>query len=954
MVSLRPRFSPIEAAPARLPADHAPDADLAFPGLDPEWSRLVRAKTDDGARTFHVLDTGPALAARGITPTGTILAVHGNPTWSYLWRSVLSASLERATQGSAWRVIAPDQLDMGFSERLAHPVAPAPDAPSYRQLQTRLGDLDALMDALDVKTSTLVTLGHDWGGVISLGWAVRQRGQVDAAITLNTAVDHPTDEPVPAALRAAMAPAALPAATVTTEAFLRVTLGQAEETLPAAVREAYRAPYTSRSGRGGIGGFVADIPALSSHGSRACLQDVSAGLLEWDKPTLLLWGPKDPVFQDRYLADLQARVPHADLHRFEGAGHMLVEDRDIAAPLFTWLDDHFDAGGANAAAAEATHPASDAATKPAAGPVRDSLRSPEPAGTVLGLHEQLSSLSSSARRRDAAVVDMTAEPEAWSTAEDAATGNRALSWEELAGQVDALAVGLRATGVRRGDRVSLLVQPGNSLTVILYACLRLGAVAVVADAGLGVRGMTRAVRSARPDWIIGAQPGLTLARSLGWPGKRISAQTLTARRQRLLGTVASVESLLSRHEGETPENEPQPGADDPAAVLFTSGSTGPAKGVVYTHARLGALVALLVEQFDIRPGASLIAGFAPFALLGPAIGATSVTPEMSVTKPATLTAQAVADAALAGGASMFFGSPAALRNVVATAAELSALQRRALGEISLVLSAGAPVHPDLLNAVQSIFPAAEIHTPYGMTEGLLQADIERREVLDAMTTGQPGVCVGSAVRGVRFALAPLDSTGVPAEELVDPADAVGVLGEIVVSAAHLKAGYDRLWFTDRTSRRDTHDGLLWHRTNDIGHFDAESRLWIEGRLQHVLTTAAGPIGPGTVETPVDALSEVARSAAVPVGPQGTQAVVVIVEPESEPKSERIPLRAGRSPVAGVSFAARVRATVPEIQIAAVLVLDELPTDVRHNSKIDRTRLAGWAEQVLAGEKVGTP
>lgn len=933
MVSLRRRFSPIEAAPARLPADHAPDAGLAFPGFDPEWSRLVRAKTDDGARTFHVLDTGPALAARGITPTGTILAVHGNPTWSYLWRSVLGASLERATDGAAWRVIAPDQLDMGFSERLAHPVAPAPDAPSYRQLQTRLGDLDALMDALDVDTSTLVTLGHDWGGVISLGWAVRQRGQVDAAITLNTAVDHPTDEPVPAALRAAMAPTALPATTVTTDAFLRVTLGLAEETLPAAVREAYRAPYTSRSGRGGIGGFVADIPALSSHGSRACLQEISAGLSEWDKPTLLLWGPKDPVFQDRYLADLQARVPHADLHRFEGAGHMLVEDRDIAAPLFTWLDDQF---GESA--------------------MRESQRSPEPAGTILGLHEQLTALSTSARRSEAAVVDMTAEPEAWSTAEDAATGNRALSWEELARQVDALAVGLRATGVRRGDRVSLLVQPGNSLTVILYACLRLGAVAVVADAGLGVRGMTRAVRSARPDWIIGAQPGLTLARSLGWPGQRISAQRLSERRQRLLGTVASVESLLSRHEGETPEYEPHPAAEDPAAVLFTSGSTGPAKGVVYTHARLGALVALLVEQFDIRPGSSLIAGFAPFALLGPAIGATSVTPEMSVTKPATLTATAVADAALAGGASMFFGSPAALRNVVATAAELSALQRRALGEISLVLSAGAPVHPDLLNAVQSIFPAAEIHTPYGMTEGLLQADIERREVLDAMTTGQPGVCVGSAVRGVRFALAPLDSTGVPGEELVDPADAVGVLGEIVVSAAHLKAGYDRLWFTDRTSRRDTHDGLLWHRTNDIGHFDAESRLWIEGRMQHVLTTAAGPIGPGTVETPVDALPDVARSAAVPVGPQGTQAVVVIVEPESEsePTSERFPLRAGRSPVAKASFATSVRAAVPEIQIAAVLVLDELPTDVRHNSKIDRTRLAGWAKQVLAGEKVGTP
>ncbi|MBO0596042.1 alpha/beta fold hydrolase [Nesterenkonia sp. E16_7] len=928
MVSLRDlsgRFAPIPAAGARLPTEHAPGT--SFPGLDPAWSRLVTAKTEDGPRSFHVLDTGPLLEARGITPTGTILAVHGNPTWSYLWRQVIAGSLERARSGDAWRVIAPDQLDMGFSDRLAHPVPPAAEAPSYRRLPQRLGDLDALMDALDVDTgSRLVTLGHDWGGIISLGWAVRHAGRVDAAISLNTAVDHPTQEKVPSALRAAMAPAVLPAATIASEAFLKVTLSLTEEPLPEAVREAYRAPYTSRLGRGGIGGFVADIPAEASHVSRPALNDVSSGLSAWDKPLLLLWGPKDPVFQDRYLADLQARVPHADLHRFEGTGHMLAEDRDLSAPIFTWLDDHFGAGASRA-----------------------ELKSPAPAGRVLGMHEQLDTLAGSEHRDSPAVVDMTAEPEAWSSAEDAGTGDRALSWEELSAQVDALAVGLTYTGVRPGDRVSLLVQPGASLTVILYACLRLGAVAVVADAGLGVRGMTRAVRAARPDWVIGALPGLTLARSLGWPGQRISAQALSARQARLLGTVASVESLLSRHEGASPDQVATPGAQDPAAILFTSGSTGPAKGVMYTHGRLGALVALLVEHLDIRPGASLIAGFAPFALLGPAIGATSVTPDMSVTRPATLTATAVADAALAGSATMFFGSPAALRNVVATAGELSALQRRGLSEITLVLSAGAPVHPDLLDAVQEIFPAAQIHTPYGMTEGLLQADIERRQVIEAVATGQSGVCVGTAVAGVRFALAPLDGLGRPAEELRDPAEAVGVLGEIVVSAAHLKAGYDRLWQTERTSRRDTLDGLIWHRTNDIGHFDAENRLWIEGRLQHVLSTPAGPLGPGAVETPVDALEEVARSAAVPVGPQGTQAVVVIVEPAPDRS-----LRTGRSPVAETSFAARVREAAGGVPVSAVLVLDELPTDVRHNSKIDRTRLAAWAEQVLSGEKVGAP
>lgn len=911
-------WRPIPAAEARLPTDHIPQ-EGAFPGLDPAWSRLITAKTDDGTRTFHVLDTGPVLADRGITPTGTILAVHGNPTWSYLWRGVVAASLERAAEGDAWRVIAPDQLDMGFSDRLAHPEAPAADASSYRRLEQRLGDLDGLMDTLDVDTSVpLVTLGHDWGGIISLGWAVRHAEDVDAAVSLNTAVDHPTGEPVPPALRAAMAPGLLPASTVETAGFLTVTLGLAEGGLEPAVKKAYRAPYTSRWGRGGIGGFVADIPALAEHASRTALEETSAGLRDWDKPTLFLWGPKDPVFQDRYLADLLDRLPHADVHRFEGSGHLVAEDRDIAGALFTWLQDRFPAEDAAAAA-------------------RRQLQSPEPAGEMPRLHDQLEHLTMTWRKASPAVLDMTV------SAEDA----RSLSWDDLSERVDALAVGLSELGIMRGDRVSLLVQPGNDLTVILYACLRIGAVAVVADQGLGLRGMTRAVRSARPQWVIGAKPGLTVARTLNWPGRRISVDVLSARQAKLLGTVASVERLLRSHSGRRPDVVPYPSSEAPAAVLFTSGSTGPAKGVLYTHGRLGGLVALLRQQFAVKPGTSLIAGFAPFALLGPAIGATSVTPDMSVTKPATLTALAVAEAAVAGEATMFFGSPAALRNVVATAGTLTTDQRDALGGIYLVLSAGAPVHPVLLDQVQELFPNAEIHTPYGMTEGLLQADISREEVHEAMSSGQSGVCVGRPVDGVRFALAPLDAQGTPSEELVEPEAAPGALSELVVSATHLKERYDRLWYTDRQSRRDSYDGLIWHRTNDVGHFDAEGRLWIEGRLQHVISTPDGPVGPGAVETPVDTLDEVARSAAVGVGPVGTQAVVVITEPEGEAKQ----LRTGRSPLARPEFARRVREVSADVPVSAVLVLDELPTDIRHNSKIDRTRLAVWAAEVLTGEKV---
>ena len=155
----------IPAAPAQLPHE-AVGAPLD--GFDPAWSRLLTVDTLDGPRTFHVLDTGPALAAAGTPVIGTIVAAHGNPTWSYLWRHLAAAGLDRG-----WRVIAVDHLDMGFSERLPHARAPRPADPGIRRIADRVADFDAVMTTLLAEGHSpsehpVVTIGHDWGGIISL------------------------------------------------------------------------------------------------------------------------------------------------------------------------------------------------------------------------------------------------------------------------------------------------------------------------------------------------------------------------------------------------------------------------------------------------------------------------------------------------------------------------------------------------------------------------------------------------------------------------------------------------------------------------------------------------------------------------------------------------------------------------------------------------------------------
>jgi acyl-coenzyme A synthetase/AMP-(fatty) acid ligase len=367
--------------------------------------------------------------------------------------------------------------------------------------------------------------------------------------------------------------------------------------------------------------------------------------------------------------------------------------------------------------------------------------------------------------------------------------------------------------------------------------------------------------------------------------------------------------------------------DSLAAELFTSGSTGPAKGVRYTQARLAGVRDAIVTQYGIGRDTALVAGFAPFALFGPAFGCRTVVPDMDVTEPATLTAAALADAVRAIDADAVFLSPAALTNVLATLPDPTAFDG-----VRLLLTVGAPVGAPLLDRAQEVLRSASLRTPYGMTECLLVADATREAIHDAGPGN--GVCVGAPTARASVRIAPLDDEGVPGEATTTAPE---VTGEIQVHAPHMLAGYDRLWRTDAAARAGTATEE-WHRTGDVGHLDAEGRLWVEGRLPHVITTPDGIVTPVRIELAAQRAGA-ERAAAVGVGPRGTQQLVVVAE------GQRPGLVEG-------PLADAVRAAVGH-PVAAVLGIERLPTDIRHNSKIDRALLARWATTVLSGRRVPT-
>ncbi|MDG2027643.1 MAG: alpha/beta fold hydrolase [Acidimicrobiales bacterium] len=838
---------------------------------------MVSALDADGeTRTWHVLDNGV------VDPIGTLLCVHGNPTWSYMWRDLASLS-------TRWRVIAVDALNMGFSERTG----------GNRRLAGHVADLSAVTTALSIE-GPVVTVAHDWGGPISLGWARAHLDQLAGVVLMNTGIARPEGVQIPALIQAVRTRATLRATCVASQVFLRGALRLARPSLSREVHQAYVTPYARPTARAGIGDFVEDIPFAPGRPSFTML-DYIAGSLEHlaETPALLLWGVKDPVFSEAFLSDLHARLPHASVHRYAEAGHLVMEDIKGAPVILDWLET-------------------------VRSPTSPALASVHPATSSGGGGDD-------GRRLWAALEDRSNDEEI-AVAEMSPDGStqmsRSVTFAELDQQVKLLADRLVAAGLQPGDRVAPLIPPGIDLVAIVYACWQAGAVVVAADAALGGRGVASALRAARPDYVVADWRGLVFARGLRLGATMLSLKPLPRAVQFTLGVAAS----LAKPADASPARELGfgPGPADPAAVVFTSGSTGPSKAVVYRHGQLEAQRDALAATYSLSRDDRLVAAFAPFAIFGPALGMSSVVPAMDISSAATLDASAFASAAQAIGATIAFASPAALVNVVATSDGLDKGQRDAMTRLRAVASAGAPISTAALRAVSQNFANADIHTPYGMTEVMPVTDISLEEI-DLAGRGD-GVCVGRPINGVELAVTRIGALGQSTWEFIGKP---GATGEICVLAAHASGGYDRLWAIQNHTRRDG-----WHRTGDVGHIDRDGRLWVEGRTSHLILSADGPVTPVGIEHRAELVDGVHQAAAVGVGPAGTQQLVLVIS-----TTER-----SAGVLADPQLTDAVRQAVP-FDVAAVLTVRHLPVDRRHNSKIERQRIATWAESVLTGARV---
>jgi acyl-CoA synthetase (AMP-forming)/AMP-acid ligase II len=504
-----------------------------------------------------------------------------------------------------------------------------------------------------------------------------------------------------------------------------------------------------------------------------------------------------------------------------------------------------------------------------------------------------------------------------------------LTYAQLDARSDAIAAGLAGYGIGRGTRTVVMVRPSPAFFLLMFALFKAGAVPVLVDPGIDRRALKQCLDEAQPEAFIGIPLAQAARLVLGWAR---SARKLVTVGPRLAWGGTTLARIERAGAGAGPQLADTDG-DEVAGILFTSGSTGVPKGVVYRHRHFAGQVELLRHAFGMLPGGVDLPTFPPFALFDPALGLTSVIPDMDPTRPAQADPAKLHAAIERFGVTQLFGSPALMR--------VLAEYGRPLPTVKRVTSAGAPVPPEIVEKIRALLPDdAQFWTPYGATECLPVAVIEGRE-LDATrqaTEAGAGTCVGHAVapnvvRVIAIDDAPIaDWSGV--REL-GPGD----IGEITVAGPTATDSYFNRDAATAIAkvREPLADGgsRIVHRMGDVGYFDTQGRLWFCGRKTQRVETPTGPRYTEQAEPVFNVHPEVRRTALVGVGAPGAQRPVLCFELLPEVSPQR-----ADAVIADLRAIAGRHAHLQDID--TFLHHPGFPVDIRHNAKIGRETLSRWA------------
>ena len=508
---------------------------------------------------------------------------------------------------------------------------------------------------------------------------------------------------------------------------------------------------------------------------------------------------------------------------------------------------------------------------------------------------------------------------------EAGGGWNSLSYRQFLELVNNLEKGLLVLGLPHHTKAVLMIPPDISFFALAFAMLKAGITPVIIDPAIGLKNVTSCLAETRPDIFIGTPLIHCLRILFGW-GQSSIKSTLTIKQ------ILQAGSFAPNRDG-----SPDKALAD-AAIIFTSGSTGLPRGAIYTHENLLAQMDMLVNSLNLQGSEVDLPAFPVFAIIDLLLGVTAVIPDLHFPKPARVNPQLIIEAIQIHKVDTLFASPIVLDRMAYYAEN----HPTRLPNLKRVITAGAPAPvPVLQNFLKCLGPNTKIYGIYGSTEALPIALIDCQEILNETrfaTEAGAGICVGKPVEGINVQIIPISDGGLSngtALYGIPP----GTTGEIMVQGTAVTTAYTGSPEHTLLSKFRDSLGLTHHRMGDLGYFDEHGRLWYCGRKSHRVQTPNGVLFSERVEGIFNAHPDVYRTALVGIQIKEQVTPVLWVELKRTVRSHH------REKVRQelLNIAARHEMTR---NIKDILFQGTFPTDVRHNSKIIREKLAVMAHKRL--------